>query len=325
MAAAIFGASVGCGTLHYAPREPLRDQYPTAPIEVVGIQAPGGRVVYQTELEAPADAKLGTARLSLRPNPGCHVAPKLEWLQVDGTRTPFDRPVPIGGKHQIDLAFTLLPWECAPGSLDVELRRGDKTELHRVPLDIPDKWQIQNDVGMNAGLETVFASSNVTGVLATASLLLGVSVWHGPVRYTLYPGLAGLAICDESVCPMDRGRATGLTIPLGASATWFPWVDDAEAFFNPRGPWAVGLELRVREYLTWLPESGGTDFRLLHTPQAVFHFATSSGNAPHHLPAGPHISSYDAELAIGSMLATDDGKTDAAFVIGGGFGLSWWL
>jgi hypothetical protein len=89
--------------------------------------------------------------------------------------------------------------------------------------------------------------------------------------------------------------------------------------FNPRGQLAVGFELRLREYLVWLPAASGTGFRAVHAPQVVFHLVATSATAPHGLPAGPRLSSFDAELQLGAFIVQGDGQVDASLLLGGGF------
>ncbi len=307
----------GC-SFKYLPRAPMTGRSGAAELRVLGIEAPGGTVLYQTELEAPADTQLLGAQLLVSGGETCPEQGQLQSLERDDSKA--EPPFAIGGQHQLNLGFAPMPWGCDAQALELELGGAQRVQ---VPLRIPAGWEISNRLVLSAGMESTFAATgDVGGAMGLVAASLGIGTWVGPVRLTLHPGLIGMVVCEEATCPLDPGghRRVAPVLPLGFGATWYPWVADARAL-NPRGQLAVGFELRLRENLAWLPLEGGTQLRVLHAPQAVVHLVASSGTAPHGLPAGPRISSFDLELSAGALIS--GGRASVA--LGAGLGAYWGL
>jgi hypothetical protein len=330
--AALAACSSGCGPIWYEPRAPVSAEAAGARVSVTEIEAPGGEVRYRTELEAAPDTVLHGAELRPRyskhelsagPDSDCTTDTRASFFELDGKRQRL--PFSVSGSHEVTITVPLWDQYCVPERLDLQLGREGSNPRVKVPLDIPERWGVVNPFAMSVGSEALFTSTPVTGVLALAAFPLGINHWVGPFRFGAVALGIGFAICDESVCPRDgSGRSAGLVIPLGLSVTWYQWVDDPLAE-NPRGPFAFGWELRLREYLSFIPEYGDTELRAMHSPQGVFHFSVSSGQAPHGLPAGPRLGAFDLEIAAGALVARDAGETDVALVFGGGFGVHFWL
>jgi hypothetical protein len=323
--------TAACSPLRYVATAPPRGTVSgdsgeaSATVIVAEIHAESSATRYRLETDAPAGARLGMVYLNGAYEPRCSPGGvRAVLMQIDGEERWSGDPVPIDGRHRLDVDFNSNTDVGPPGprAIDIELSGAGGTRCLRVPLrqsSAPEAgWRQTNTANQGFGTDADIPFHAVSGVTALIAIRYELGLWVGPVRLAVQPGPIGIATCSTAICGSDeqgQGKSAPM-LPLGGGITAYPWTS---------GLFALGAEARIRESFVWLPAETGTQRFWIHSPQGVVHFAIAPPTAGDGLPGGPKLFSADFEVPAGALIVRREGRTLTAPMLGFGLMIHTWL